>query len=234
MNFLRRRLLGRWDGESVSPRAEREAAEHAEPRGEWTGRFDFVMSCVGYAVGLGNVWRFPYLCYKNGGGAFLIPYGLLALTSGVPLFFLEIALGQWTGQGCVTCWDLCPLFKGIGYGIVILCTWLNVYYIVVLAWSLLYLAASCTLGPLPWTHCDNDWNSPDCALAINASNHSVDPAQEFWQRGILQQSAGIEEVGSLNVWMVAALAVAWVLNYLIVWKGVKVSGKVSKSIELRT
>uniref|UniRef100_A0A915INM6 Uncharacterized protein n=1 Tax=Romanomermis culicivorax TaxID=13658 RepID=A0A915INM6_ROMCU len=166
-----------------------------EGRQQWSKKMDFLMACTGYAVGLGNVWRFPYLCYKNGGGerkskfwlrlghcdsafisgAFLIPYFVVTLTSGVPLFFLEIALGQYTGQGCVTCWKLCPAFKGIGYGIVVLCTWLNIYYIVVLAWSLFYFGMSFR-EILPWSTCGNDWNTDFCTtggiLSRNISNCS--------------------------------------------------------------
>ncbi|OZC06780.1 hypothetical protein X798_06211, partial [Onchocerca flexuosa] len=85
-----------------------------ELRETWTRKADFLLSVIGFAVDLANIWRFPYLCFKNGGGAFLIPYTLMVLIAGVPLFYMELALGQYYRKGAVTTWGwICPLFKVI-------------------------------------------------------------------------------------------------------------------------
>jgi solute carrier family 6 GABA transporter-like protein 1 len=72
--------------------------EHGK-RDVWTRKIDFIMVTLAMAVGYGNIWRFPYLCYKNGGGAFLVPYVISVLIQGVPVFFMEVALGQLTKGG---------------------------------------------------------------------------------------------------------------------------------------
>jgi solute carrier family 6 amino acid transporter-like protein 5/7/9/14 len=79
-------------------------AENGDPdrpkRGQWNNHCEFFLSSLGLAVGLGNLWRFPYVCYMNGGGTFLIPYILSLAFVGLPLFFLEMALGQYAGLSC--------------------------------------------------------------------------------------------------------------------------------------
>ncbi|CAO1367739.1 unnamed protein product [Diamesa serratosioi] len=134
----------------------------AEERETWSGKVDFLLSVIGFAVDLANVWRFPYLCYRNGGGAFLIPYCIMLLVGGIPLFYMELALGQHERKGAITCWgNLVPLFKGIGYAVCLIAFYVDFYYNVIIAWSLRFFFASFT-NDLPWTRCNNTWNTLNC------------------------------------------------------------------------
>ena len=65
----------------------------SEGRGEWGSHYEYFLTSLGLAVGLGNIWRFPYICYENGGGTFLIPYVICLLLCGLPLYFMEMILG---------------------------------------------------------------------------------------------------------------------------------------------
>ncbi|XP_041952608.1 sodium- and chloride-dependent creatine transporter 1 isoform X1 [Alosa sapidissima] len=143
-------------------------------RQTWSRQMDFIMSCVGFAVGLGNVWRFPYLCYKNGGGVFLIPYALMVFVGGIPVFFLEIALGQFMKQGGVSAWNIAPLFKGLGLASMVIVFFCNTYYIMILVWGLYFLLHSFT-SPLPWASCGHPWNTPNCTQDFRRAcyNHTL-------------------------------------------------------------
>ncbi len=127
-------------------------------RGNWDNQCDFFLSCLGYAVGLGNVWRFPYLCYKHGGGAFLVAYSCMLAFTGLPLFFLELAIGQYGGVGPNKLFGrIAPAFRGLGYGMLFVTFLVALYYNMIIAWTLFYTFAGMQ-NPLPWAYCGNSFN----------------------------------------------------------------------------
>uniref|UniRef100_A0A8C8MGH8 Transporter n=1 Tax=Oncorhynchus tshawytscha TaxID=74940 RepID=A0A8C8MGH8_ONCTS len=223
-------------GKSPGTRPEDEAEGKPIQREKWASKLDFILSVAGGFVGLGNVWRFPYLCYKNGGGAFLIPYTIFLFGGGLPVFFLEVALGQYTSEGGITCWEkLCPIFTGIGYASIVIVSLLNIYYIVILAWGLYYLF-QCFQPELPWAKCNQPWNTARCVedtfrknktlmLAANITNFTS-PVTEFWERNVLSISSGIDDIGPLKWDLALCLLAVWIVCFFCIWKGVKSTGKV--------
>uniref|UniRef100_A0A3Q4I3X7 Transporter n=1 Tax=Neolamprologus brichardi TaxID=32507 RepID=A0A3Q4I3X7_NEOBR len=196
--------------------------ETSEPdaRAGWNSKIEYFLAQVGFSVGLGNVWRFPYLCHQNGGGAFLLLYILLMLIVGIPLFFLELAAGQAIRQGSIGVWKyISPRLSGIGYSSCVVCFFVALYYNVILAWSLFYLGNSFQ-HPLPWEKCPEQGN-----VTVKECSKSS-PTSYFWYRKALDITDSIDETGSFNTYIVCCLLAAWTVVCLGMFKGIKTSVKV--------
>lgn len=109
-------------------------------RGNFSGTIGFVMAAAGSAVGLGNIWRFPYLAAKGHGGVFILCYLVLALTFGFTLLTTEIAIGRKTGQSPLTAYGkLHPRWKGLGFLACLVPTIILPYYCTIGGWVVKYM-----------------------------------------------------------------------------------------------
>lgn len=95
------------------PLAEDAAGKsQTKKRDSWGSDMEFLMSCIALSVGLGNVWRFPFAALENGGGAFLIPYLVVLVVVGKPLYYLEMIMGQFSSRGSIQVYDFAPALRG--------------------------------------------------------------------------------------------------------------------------
>ncbi len=167
-----------------------------ENRGQWGSRLGFILAAIGSAIGLGNIWRFPYMAYENGGGAFLIPYFFALLTAGIPLLIMEIGLGhKMRGSAPVSMKKLKDKYEVVGWWSVVVAFIIMVYYSVIMGWALNYTFFAF----------DQAWGSNTGAFFME----DFLGATGFWNLG------GIK----LNI--LASLAAIWGICYVIVYKGVE-------------
>lgn len=196
-----------------------------EERESWDSKLTFLLATIGYAVGLGNVWRFPYLAQKNGGGAFLIPYFVMLLIEGIPIFYLELAIGQRLRKGAIGVWNqVSPFLSGIGISSAVVSFNVALYYNTIIAWCLFYFVQSFQ-SELPWSECPKVYynngsygEEPECTVSS--------PTQYFWYRTTLMVSEDINDPEVFNWKIALALISAWILVYMCMIKGIASSGKV--------
>ncbi|XP_062384884.1 sodium-dependent neutral amino acid transporter B(0)AT3-like [Sardina pilchardus] len=201
--------------------ADSEDAKSGDERPKWDNKVQYLLTCVGFAVGLGNVWRFPYLCQVYGGGAFLIPYLIALVFEGLPLLYLELAIGQRLRLGSIGVWNsISPYLGGVGVASMIVSFLVAVYYNTILAWVLWYFFHSFQ-NPLPWSQCPlND----DLTGYVQECVDST-PVNYFWYRQTLNITPNIETNGSFQWWLVVCLATAWCIVYICFIRGIETIGK---------
>ncbi|CAF1230667.1 unnamed protein product [Adineta steineri] len=237
-------------GDNVNPDDDEENAH------QWDRPIEFLLSLISNSVGLGNVWRFPYLAAQNGGGAFLIPYFIIYFLIGAPLYFLELALGQFTSRGPGTGFVLARGWQGVGIAMIINSVLGTIYYNVLIAWSLFYFFLSFRTKLL-WSKCGQFWNTDRCfepgdqssffsdngttynctaEQYVNASDYAcqainttgrVAATEEFFYRLLLNKSSSFDDFGTPGLYMTLLLLIAWIIICLCIIRGVQSSGKVA-------
>uniref|UniRef100_A0A8C7D391 Transporter n=1 Tax=Oncorhynchus kisutch TaxID=8019 RepID=A0A8C7D391_ONCKI len=200
---------------------ERMEKEEAGDRPKWDNKTQYMLTCVGFCVGLGNVWRFPYLCQSHGGGAFMIPFLILLVLEGIPLLHLEFAIGQRLRSGSVGVWTaINPYLTGVGIASLLVSFLVGMYYNTIIAWVMWYFFNSFQ-NPLPWSQCPVNANLTDLVSECARSS----PVDYFWYRDTLNTSTSIGDSGGLQWWMVLCLLCAWLLLYVCCLRGIETTGK---------
>ena len=175
---------------------QKEAFIHHRPL--WKSHLGFLLAAIGSAIGLCNIWRFPYLCYKNGGGAFLIPYFIALFIVGIPLMILEIGLGhKMRGSAPASLASISKKWEWLGWWQVIFVMFgIALYYSVVISWCVNFFFFSFNFG----------WGQ--------------DPNAFFFQK-FLMVSDGPFAIGDLRTPIIFSLLLVWFLSWLIVFSGVQ-------------
>eukprot|EP01065_Artemidia_motanka_P030216 TRINITY_DN36228_c0_g1_i1.p1 TRINITY_DN36228_c0_g1~~TRINITY_DN36228_c0_g1_i1.p1 ORF type:complete len:591 (+),score=132.20 TRINITY_DN36228_c0_g1_i1:43-1815(+) len=183
-------------------------------RGQWGSRMDYLMVLLGYAIGIGNLWRFPYLVGKYGGGSFVVAYLVCLCLVSAPLFFLELVWGQSSRKNTIDCFrSINTRWVGVAYSSCSLVFTVSTYYNILLAYCLVYLGNSFQ-HPLPWT---------EEALGGDRPPLGRTAAEHYWHHNVLN-SVEVDRIDSEGIgaphWpLVVALAATYLMITAALYKG---------------
>lgn len=191
------------------------AADDTQRRGAFSSRTVFILAAIGSAVGLGNIWRFPYVAYENGGGAFLIPYLVALLTAGLPFLLLDYAIGhRHRGSAPLSFARLHPRAEMLGWWQVAICFLIAVYYAAVIAWALRYTFFSVdqSWGSDPEGFLFGDFlQAGDPGISSTVVVGVLVPLALVWLAVLAIMSLGVEKgIGRLSLFLIPVLVVAFV------------------------
>lgn len=168
-----------------------------EKRGQWGSRMGFILAAIGSAVGLGNIWRFPYTASSNGGGAFLIPYLFALLTAGIPILILEFAIAHKIKKSVPGVFGSVKNgLQSLGWIQTFVSISITVYYTVIIGWSMNY------------------------AFYAFSSKWGTDTSGFFFGE-FLNITDSPFNIGAVNKGMLLALVVVWLINYMVLNSGIK-------------
>jgi NSS family neurotransmitter:Na+ symporter len=176
-------------------------------REQWKSQLGFLLAAVGSAIGLGNIWRFSYMTYSYGGGAFLIPYLTALLTAGIPLLILEFGIGhERIGSAPLAYAKISKRWEWLGWWAVVFVMFgIELYYTVIIAWCINFFTYSFNLG----------WG---------------DDPNTFFFKNFLSLSNMPSEIGQIRTPIFAALVVVWFTNWFILYRGVQKGVELSNKI----
>ena len=184
-------------------------------RGAFSSRKMFILAAIGSAVGLGNIWRFPYIAYENGGGAFLLPYLVAIFVAGIPFLYLDYAIGhRFRGSAPLSFARLNGKAEGLGWWQVMICFMIAVYYAAVIAWALSYTLFSFTKrwGDDPATYFMEEYlQVGEVGVDLSIVTTVLIPLLLVWLAVIVIMIAGVEKgIGLTSVVGIPVLVVAFV------------------------
>ncbi|XP_017797683.1 PREDICTED: sodium-dependent nutrient amino acid transporter 1-like, partial [Habropoda laboriosa] len=221
-----------------------DVTEETVVRSTWNNGIEFLMSCIAMSIGFGNIWRFPFTAYENGGGVFLIPYIIVLFLVGKPFYYLEMIMGQFSSSSSIRVWNMSPAFIGVGWAQLCSNVALMTYYSSLMSLTLFFLIASFS-AELPWGKCREEWADYCMDSSRKIENHTntsdistfakllVDKekrssAELYFLKVVLQEKDSIDDGIGLPDWkLTLCLLVSWVSVIMITFQGVKSSGKAS-------
>lgn len=194
-------------------------------------KFEYLLGLLGYAVGIGNVWRFPYLCGQNGGAAFLVAYFTCLFFVSMPAYMMELVMGQYVRKTCIHFFKaIHPCWQGLGWAQAFMLFWVLAYYNILLGYACIYIIGSLS-DPFPWAPnlAKNELGGDTSDAYFNGDVKNVFSkavGSASWDKGELAEwgNAGLGPVQ----WKVAiSLLVVWIMVFFALGFGKKVLAKIT-------